>query len=160
MIRRAVYDVNEFQSKYWSNLSRHISKSSFTHYLSFGILIANTEFVDEAPYSMNCFKVIHGCFFWSLRIPREESPLASRTPGAVERSAARVGLICDKSSSTAAAAQQQHSSSSRAATAAAAQRRRRWRRRRRLHSKRFYQQLCSSSTRRREEQEERPLKTC
>ena len=44
---------------------RNISKSAFTHYLSFGILIAKTEFVDEAPNSINCFKVIHGYFFGS-----------------------------------------------------------------------------------------------
>ena len=44
--------------------------------------------------------------FWSFRNPRQESLSARRTPGAVERSAARVGLICDTSNSTAAAQQQ------------------------------------------------------
>ena len=104
--------------------NRHISKSAFTHYLSCGILIANTEFVDEASNSINCFKVIHVFFFGRKYSYKGRISFGPRTPGAVERSAARVGLICDKSSSTAAAAAQQQQQHSRAAAAAAARRRR------------------------------------
>ena len=43
-----------------STINGRISKSGFTYNLGFGILIANTEFVDEVPKSINCVKAIHG----------------------------------------------------------------------------------------------------
>ena len=73
---------------------RHISKSAFTYSLIFGILIANTEFVDEATNSINCFKVFHGKKMAVKLSPWEESFRPSLPPSVAELTLASVLLDC------------------------------------------------------------------
>ena len=59
-------------------------KSAFTNFLSWRISNANIDSVDEEPYSISLFEVIHEQYFGRKSQSKGRAPSGPRPPAAVE----------------------------------------------------------------------------